>query len=290
MKKLIFILLCFCLLTFGSSARIIEVAPAGAWGVLGISGGGAAEEAPGGTLIDTNLVVRYFFDEAASGTTPTDVLDASGVGSDFDLAINYGSSDAAYTEVSGNRAWEITDATGGPVARLAINDSSDKVRDAIHGSTKATIELVMSVTAASTSSGRAFGITGSGDEGALMVIHDNSVGAFRLNEWERIHTFPWTKDERAVWHFVVDTTQATENDRIKIYKNGTDTEIALADYPNENSTIIIEASSFLIAGNRANDGNRGVAGEFFYAALYSGAFSAQDCSDNYDVLTADDDQ
>ena len=45
MKKLIFILLCFSLLTFGSSARIIEVAPAGAWG-LGIiaSGGGGGPD------------------------------------------------------------------------------------------------------------------------------------------------------------------------------------------------------------------------------------------------------
>ena len=33
-------------MTFGSSARIIEVAPAGAWGVLGISGGGVVAEAP----------------------------------------------------------------------------------------------------------------------------------------------------------------------------------------------------------------------------------------------------
>jgi len=48
MKKLIFILLCFCLMTFGSSARIIEVAPAGAWGVLGISGGGAVAAGGGG--------------------------------------------------------------------------------------------------------------------------------------------------------------------------------------------------------------------------------------------------
>ena len=59
MKKLIFILLCFCLMTFGSSARIIEVAPAGAWGVLGISGGGAVaaggECSPGtdATIIST---------------------------------------------------------------------------------------------------------------------------------------------------------------------------------------------------------------------------------------------
>ena len=288
MKKLIFILLCFSILTFGSSARIIEVAPAGAWGVLGISGGGAV--AAGGTLIDTNLVVRYFFDEAASGTTPTDVLDASGVGSDFDLAINYGTSDAAYTEVSGNRVWEITDETGGPVARLAINDSSDKIRDAIHGAQKATIELVVNVTAASTSAGRLFGITGSGDEGALMVLHDNTVGTFRSNETENIGSFTWTKSERAVWHFVVDTTLATAGDRIKIYKNGSDTSIALDISPDQNTTFVIEATSFLVVGNRANDGTRGVAGEYFYAALYSGAFSAQDCSDNYDVLTADDDQ
>ena len=52
MKKLIFILLCFCLMTFGSSARIIEVAPAGAWGVLGISGG---SEPPAGAVISDDF-------------------------------------------------------------------------------------------------------------------------------------------------------------------------------------------------------------------------------------------
>ena len=48
MKKLLLYLLCFCLLTFGSSAKIIEVAPAGAWGVLGISGGGGGGAPPAG--------------------------------------------------------------------------------------------------------------------------------------------------------------------------------------------------------------------------------------------------
>ena len=52
MKKLIFILLCFSILTFGSSARIIEVAPAGAWGVLGISGGGAVAGGCSTTIAD----------------------------------------------------------------------------------------------------------------------------------------------------------------------------------------------------------------------------------------------
>ena len=52
MKKLIFILLCFCLMTFGSSAKIIEIAPAGAWGIIGISGGGAVVEAGAGPWTD----------------------------------------------------------------------------------------------------------------------------------------------------------------------------------------------------------------------------------------------
>ena len=40
-------------------------------------------------LVDTGLIVRYYIDEAASGQGPTAVLDGSGVGADFDLAITY---------------------------------------------------------------------------------------------------------------------------------------------------------------------------------------------------------
>ena len=50
MKRLIFVLLCFSILTLGSSAKIIEVAPAGAWGVIGISGGGSVVEE--GTVLE----------------------------------------------------------------------------------------------------------------------------------------------------------------------------------------------------------------------------------------------
>ena len=71
MKKLI-ILLCFCLMTFGSSARIIEVAPAGAWGVLGISGGGAVA---GGGADYTEERTDTFSD---TNTPPTGWTESSG--------------------------------------------------------------------------------------------------------------------------------------------------------------------------------------------------------------------
>ena len=66
MKKLIFILLCFSLLTFGSSARIIEVAPAGAWGIIGISGGSAV------------VAASWEIDNDFSGTYATDWTTVSG--------------------------------------------------------------------------------------------------------------------------------------------------------------------------------------------------------------------
>lgn len=246
-------------------------------------------------LIDTNLVVRYYCDEAAGGVGPSHLLDESGVGSDFDLAINYETNRAEFNEVSGNRNWYITDGNfgTGPVANKAINDSSDKVRDALDGVQKLTVELVANIIEGFSSVGRIFGITGSGDEGAIMLCHDNGTddteGYVRFEENDR-EQFAWTKGERAVWHFVVDSTQADAANRIKVYKNGSlHTSTQSVDVV-QNSTLDIEVSSFLCIGNRANDGSRGVEdAKIFYAALYSSDFSAQDCSDNYDVLILDDD-
>ena len=62
MKKLIFVLLCFSILTLGSSAKIIGVVPAGAWGIGLIgAGGGAVEE---GTVLE----FEELFDFGTVGT------------------------------------------------------------------------------------------------------------------------------------------------------------------------------------------------------------------------------
>ena len=55
MKKLLFCLLCFSLLTFGSSAKIIEVAPAGAWGTMIIGGSGVAAVAAVPDILNETL-------------------------------------------------------------------------------------------------------------------------------------------------------------------------------------------------------------------------------------------
>ena len=75
MKKLIFILLCFSLMTFGSSAKIIEVAPAGAWGIGLIGGGGA------NAFDKTDATLKglwYFEEDLTDETTNGNNLSASG--------------------------------------------------------------------------------------------------------------------------------------------------------------------------------------------------------------------
>ena len=53
MKRILLCIVCLFALTFVSSrAAIIEVAPAGAWGVLGINGGGVVAGATGQTIVD----------------------------------------------------------------------------------------------------------------------------------------------------------------------------------------------------------------------------------------------
>ena len=80
MKKLLFCLLCFCLMTFGSSAKIIEVAPAGAWGTMIIGGGSGGEAPAGGTdfTADANCQGAWFMNGAEGGDGSEAEADRSG--------------------------------------------------------------------------------------------------------------------------------------------------------------------------------------------------------------------
>ena len=95
---------------------------------------------------------------------------------------------------------------------------------------------------------------------------------------------------RAVWHAVVDTTQATANDRIRIYKDGTLQSPTVDANPAQNATLAMATSSRLFMFNRGSATfARSMDGVLFYAALYSSAFSAANVTTNFDILTLDDD-
>lgn len=247
-------------------------------------------------LVDTGLVVQYYLDEAASGQTPTNVLDASGVGAAFNLGINYVDSDPAYTEVSGNRGLIRSNTNSSARASKGVDNTSDKIRDNFHGASKATLEVVVDPQSVVSSNARAtvFGIQrfeigrfelrvlGSGGTNAThfeVYFNGSSVeGSISLTR------------ERQVVHVVLDTTLETADDRVKVYVNGV-LKDPQGSPPGQNATIDFGGSSTFLTmlNNVAGTAHRPLGGTMFYAALYTHAFSSADVTTNYNTLTVDDD-
>jgi len=242
-------------------------------------------------IVDTGLVCRYYIDEAASGTTPTTVEDASA--NNYDLTtINYGSGNLAYTEVSGNRGLESTATTGTQRAVRAIDNTSDALRDAMQGVQKATLEVVVRLDSISASGGRVFGINNRVGSNGKLIFKGTATNNmfFSFNDVDSNFFDPGLAGARGVIQLVLDSTQATQADRVRMSVNG-GTLTSISNSVALNETLNIGSDADLIAFNRENSGSfdRSFDGVLFYAALYAHAFSQQDCTDNYDVLTADDD-
>lgn len=258
-----------------------------------------------GPLTTTGLVVRYFFDEAASGTTPTQAMDV-GPTPAFDLDLTYGSA-LSYAEVSGHRGLESTSDVGSHRAFKSIDNTSDKIRDAFQGVQKATIEIVIVLDAATNAVSRIFGISDrvSGTDGILMFEYDADAtktastggpGAFTIS-WGGVRVRNREKIEpvsRRVMHVVIDTTQADNANRVRFYTDGaldtTDMGAMLTTVV-QNSTLSIPSGSGLVAMNRGHTTtwDRSFDGILFYAALYNVALNDAAIAQNATTLLADDD-
>lgn len=252
-------------------------------------------------LVDTGLVTRYYLDEASTGTAPTQALDSSGNG--YDLTIDYGSSTLSYSDPSGgNRG--LTSSVGAPDgthnARHVVADSSDAVRTAMAGVTKATLEVALTNTDCPIPSGGAdgvFGIGSQGDAGPFDLVCRNGGWFFTVNTnngGNYYQTTLGTSSTKRVIYAVFDSTQATASDRLKIYENGTPVAVDDPAWA-QNSTLSIGSGQgannpALQMLNRGDSSHSDVfAGTLFYAAMYNDAFTQSDINNNVAVLLSNDD-
>lgn len=240
-------------------------------------------------LVDTGGIVRYYIDEAASGQGPANVLYSGDFTPDFDLAITYDGTDLNYVEISGNRGLENIDVSTLARAEKAINDTSDKVRDAVDGSKTLTVEIVARVDNFNSGTGRCFVINKASDNPSLGLSGTSSTNANVYFNGTLMRSFD-PGSVRAVWEIVYDTALATANDRIKIYKDKVIQSPTINDNPALNATLTLPTGSKLFMLNRGDSGfQRSMDGVLFYAALYSVAMPQADVDTNFDVLDPDDD-
>lgn len=255
------------------------------------------------SLVDTGLVVRYYLDEAGSGTSPTQINDSSG--NDYHLTeINYGSGNMSWTEVGGNRGLESTSVTGTQRARRGITSSAgDHIYDTMHATQKATVEVVVKLDSSTANVSRIFAITDRvGSSGRLGFLHDSDgngstctlsggtgtwLFAFAGNF---VECFGEVSTAKAVYHIVYDTTQSSEANRVLLYKNGS-LQTSGSGFLAQNSTLGIPSSHDLIMFNRENSGSfdRSFDGILYYGAIYNHAFTQDDVTANYNILRYNDD-
>lgn len=161
----------------------------------------------------TPLVI-YLFNEAASGTTPTSVLDSS-TGTALNLAITYGTS--SWATIGAGRGLNF----GGTCGAISAALNGTKVATALAGITGVSCEAVVN-TASYTGFNTIFGFQDAGGTNDIFVLLTGSSGADQVGVAGAGGTAAWFDVTPGLHHLlaVQDTSQAVAADRLKLYVDG----------------------------------------------------------------------
>ncbi len=273
------------------------VAVGGLAGAGGVSDGGGGQGGAPPLLVDRELLVRYYFDEAEDGELPTAALDHAKAPA-FDLSLTYDGGVQYSSEATG-RSLRFPASHSGMAARSI---TGSKIRSELDTSTEATIELVVAVemSMAATSilfmvmepgsnDGR-FGLAVTNDSDIYLELNQQTPGLNDASQYWRANI---AGSGRRVVQLVLDTKLADVGDRTKLFLDGVllsiDTMPPLAVTPPAlNEGVDTCEMCQLIIGNR-QQGDRDLHGAMFYAALYKAALTDTELAINRSVLTTNDD-
>lgn len=241
-------------------------------------------------LVGRGLITRYFIDEATGGRDPVELEDAAP--DPLPLNISY-AGQLDFIEQEGHRGLRWT--TTGTVGRAAADLAEDgKVWLALDGSTTGTIELVVHVEEVKPEGSRLSQI-GEGDDSGVFTLRIDEPGSFAFN-WNNNDggRVSWAADVnnlgRAVVHVVFDSSQADQEDRVKLYVNGEAQERTGGTPPGRDQAIdIVNGSSTAYVLGNTEQADRAVRGTFYYASMYSAALDQGEVAHNTTILLANDD-
>ncbi|WP_050432063.1 LamG-like jellyroll fold domain-containing protein [Chondromyces crocatus] len=249
----------------------------------------------GTALVSTDVLVRYVINEPASGQTPTELMDVAP--DPLALPITFANGLAFTQDTNGHRG--LTWPARGQDGRAARSIQNTKVTTRLDQAQRLTLELVADVTDSDSGSTltRLFylGINESTDQLSLiprnagenlrLYFNDNNADAHNGVQWPvNLHTAG-----RIVLHVVLDTTKATDSERVTLYRNGSAlSPEGTPTWPGENERLNLTGTNSLALGNRPS-GGRSIQGTLHYAAVYMRALTPNEVESNAAVLLANDD-
>lgn len=256
----------------------------------------AMEVAPGYSadvprvLASPGLVARYYLNEAESGTSVTSVLDSSPNAYHLnDVAYNGGT--MQWVKLFGQRGlYSNTYSVPAYAKRRATTNDALLQKS---GGTKWTIEIVSDRLLGTNNNERIFAlhtILNTSISGLAVNINPTelTVGFQEVFVGSLLNIYTPASGIRTL-HAVIDTTQATEANRVRIYVNGVfASQMVLGTAPVQNSGLTLTTDFETLIFNRSTY-LRSPVGTLFYAALYADALSATDVANNHSVLIVDSD-
>ena len=244
---------------------------------------------PDDELVNRGLLTRYFIDEATDGTEPGELTDSAP--DPLPLTIEF-ADEGAFIDDAGNRGlrWNALTDQGKAAALLA---EDGKVWQGLDGTTTGTIELVVDID--QFVDGSRLSQIGENQDSGVFTLRIESAGvlAFAWNNATGGRA-TWNVDlvarGRTVLHAVLDTGRNNANERIRLYVDGVEQPSSGGAPPARNLAIDIVTGSETehILGNRTA-GERGVAGTFYYASMYTAALEPAEVLHNVDILVMNDD-
>ncbi len=247
--------------------------------------GGYGATGPGAALFNEAVVVRYFLDEAPSGSTPMQAVDATD--EPFNLPIDYSGMGLAYDQDGSNRGlrWDAVALDAAPRASIGESELAG-----LNGASQLTYEVVVEIDQVSDQRSRILHIGAGDGHGQLTLTTDQILQLqFAWNDAiERTWPFDALSEGRAVVHVVVETDAPAPADRIRLYVNGAEIVPSSAGEIEQGSTVELSEDAMFVLGNR--DMDRSFRGMLYYASVYGVALDGDAIAQNVEALTRDDDR
>ena len=249
---------------------------------------------PGPALIDKELQVRYYMDEHG-GLPPSlnlvlghAVID-HGPGKPMNMIWVNNNQNIRYSGPVGHLGIECGVTTGAQEVVYESIATGDKLLVNLSGSKKITVEIRAKVTNGSASGGRLFCINP--DSSGNNQLGFNCTSTTSLEFWhEGIKRRSWDPGEGMnTWTAVLDTSQGTANNRVKIYKNGVFFTTTINSNPTPDDLFSGIATGYQLKCFNRGVGSRSVVAKIEYAAIYSEALLAAECLNNHQVLLLNSD-
>jgi hypothetical protein len=235
----------------------------------------------------SSLVVRYYLNEAASGTVPDQFLD-SGPGEPMHLNFVKFSGNMTYTNETTGRGLNSA-STGLADGGQWTNVNGTKLRTAIEGNTQGTVEFVGDFTEFNANYTRLFWIDNGSGGGRFAVGGANANGNVRVSfngDYDDT-TYEMDNAGRHVYHVVFNSSLGTAADRLQLYVDGVYQESFAVDVGLNETNTGLDSREFWV-GNRSG-GSRTFQGSLYYVAYYNTALSPTEIATNAALLISNDD-